>query len=213
MNLDAFLDNTADGVCSIGPAGKILNWNRAAEEILGYKQADVVGKQCNEIVAGRDPAGNLFCCGFCTVRLQAKMGEPIRHFEMSTKTNDGTPVWLDVSSLSVPANGDSPPTVVHLFRDVTRSHELESLVRQKLEPVASGNGHEPLRERPELPADLTAREQQVLRLMAQGMTTTALAESLFISRTTVRNHVQNILGKLDVHSRLEAVAYANRCGV
>ena len=43
-----------------------------------------------------------------------------------------------------------------------------------------------------------------------GATTTTIAEKLFISPTTVRNHIQNIFSKLQVHTRLEAVAYVNR---
>jgi two-component system nitrate/nitrite response regulator NarL len=50
----------------------------------------------------------------------------------------------------------------------------------------------------------------VLRLVASGAGTPAMAEGLGVSRATVRNHVQNILGKLGVHSRLEAAAYATR---
>jgi DNA-binding NarL/FixJ family response regulator len=57
--------------------------------------------------------------------------------------------------------------------------------------------------------ELTRRELQVVTLMRTGATTAAIAEQLFISKTTVRNHIQNIFSKLKVHSRLEAVAYVN----
>jgi DNA-binding NarL/FixJ family response regulator len=57
---------------------------------------------------------------------------------------------------------------------------------------------------------LTRRELEVLRLLATGVNTKGAAEKLHVSPATVRNHVQNIFGKLGVHSRLEAVAYANR---
>jgi DNA-binding NarL/FixJ family response regulator len=46
--------------------------------------------------------------------------------------------------------------------------------------------------------------------MADGLSTSAAAERLHVSRATIRNHVQNILTKLDVHSRLEAVAFATK---
>ncbi|WP_337288724.1 LuxR C-terminal-related transcriptional regulator [Candidatus Methylomirabilis sp.] len=58
--------------------------------------------------------------------------------------------------------------------------------------------------------DLTRRELQIVTLMRTGATTAAIAEQLFISKTTVRNHIQNIFSKLKVHSRLEAVAYVNQ---
>ena len=49
-----------------------------------------------------------------------------------------------------------------------------------------------------------------MRLIASGANTRAMAQRLHVSPTTVRNHVQHILGKLGVHSRLEVVAYATR---
>jgi DNA-binding NarL/FixJ family response regulator len=57
---------------------------------------------------------------------------------------------------------------------------------------------------------LTEREREVLRLLAQGLRTEAIAERLYISARTVQTHVQRILTKLGVHSRLEAVAIAAR---
>ena len=57
---------------------------------------------------------------------------------------------------------------------------------------------------------LTAREMQVLRLMAQSKSNKEIAGALFISENTVKNHVRNILEKLHLHSRMEAVTYAWR---
>lgn len=60
---------------------------------------------------------------------------------------------------------------------------------------------------------LTARELEVLRLLAAGTSTVASSELLGISPATLRAHVQAILRKLDAHSRLEAVAEAARMGL
>jgi DNA-binding NarL/FixJ family response regulator len=57
---------------------------------------------------------------------------------------------------------------------------------------------------------LTRRELEILRMIATGVSTRAAADKLHVSPATVRNHVQNILGKLGAHSRLEAVAMATR---
>jgi two-component system NarL family response regulator len=66
-------------------------------------------------------------------------------------------------------------------------------------------------EREELPPPgLTGREMQVLQLMAQSKSNKDIAASLFISENTVKNHVRNILEKLHLHSRMEAVTYAWR---
>ncbi len=57
---------------------------------------------------------------------------------------------------------------------------------------------------------LTGREIEVLQLVAQGYTSREIGERLFISENTVKNHVRNILDKLGLHSRNEAVLYALR---
>jgi two-component system response regulator DevR len=61
--------------------------------------------------------------------------------------------------------------------------------------------------------ELTGRELEVLELLAEGTPNHELAARMGISRNTVRNHVQNLLTKLGVHSRLEAVALATREGL
>ena len=57
---------------------------------------------------------------------------------------------------------------------------------------------------------LTDRELEVLKLVAQGLNNREIAKRLFISENTVKNHVRNILEKLQLHSRMEAVMYAVR---
>ena len=57
---------------------------------------------------------------------------------------------------------------------------------------------------------LTERELEVLRLVAKGMNNREIAKQLFISENTVKNHVRNLLEKLQLHSRMEAVMYAVR---
>ena len=65
--------------------------------------------------------------------------------------------------------------------------------------------------RPEVAAPrLTERELEVLRLVAQGLNNREIASRLFITENTVKNHVRNILEKLQMHSRMEAVMYAVR---
>jgi DNA-binding NarL/FixJ family response regulator len=81
---------------------------------------------------------------------------------------------------------------------VIRSDEFTSLLGQ-------------FRKTPEQKTQLlTHRELEVLQLLGRGRSTEKIADELFISVNTVRNHVANILGKLSVHSKLEAVAIAAR---
>ena len=64
-----------------------------------------------------------------------------------------------------------------------------------------------------LGANLTNRERAVLELLRAGASTPSIAATEFVSVNTVRNHVHNILTKLNAHSKLEAVAIATREGV
>jgi DNA-binding NarL/FixJ family response regulator len=60
---------------------------------------------------------------------------------------------------------------------------------------------------------LTRREQEIMVLLAQGLSNKQIAQKLFISPKTVENHRANILRKLDLHSTLELVRYAARLGI
>ncbi len=60
---------------------------------------------------------------------------------------------------------------------------------------------------------LTPREQEVMRLLAEGLSSKKVAEKLFISPKTVENHRTNIMHKLDLHSTVELVRYAARLGL
>lgn len=62
-------------------------------------------------------------------------------------------------------------------------------------------------------ATLTPREQEVMRLLAEGLSSKAVAEKLFISPKTVENHRANIMNKLGLHSAIELVRYAAKLGL
>jgi DNA-binding NarL/FixJ family response regulator len=66
---------------------------------------------------------------------------------------------------------------------------------------------------PSFGTDLTAREREVLGMLARGTSTDEITQMLVLSPHTVRNHIRSVLTKLDAHSRLEAVAIAVRAGL
>ena len=140
------------------------------------------------------------------VRTQPRRCEPVHHLALMTKRRAGDPVWLDISPVVFGEAADAPAAWILLFRDVASSHEIESILREKSTTQA------PRLDRPS-PGRLTVRELQILRFMKEGATTETLADRLCISPATVQNHVHNIFRKLDVHSRLEAVALAYRYGL
>jgi PAS domain S-box-containing protein len=201
--LEPALARAGDGAFVIDGQGRIVSWNRAAGQILGYTAREAVGRACCDVFAGHDTEGNRVCYPGCRVMTLVRLDEPVRHFDMRVHTKTGRPVWLNMSILPT-TSATGQPLTVHLFRDVTASRELLTLIQDRLTPRPS-------------PADASApagalsrRELEVLRLMTQGLNTAGIAERLRVSRATVRNHAQNIFGKLAVHSRLEAVAFATR---
>lgn len=68
-------------------------------------------------------------------------------------------------------------------------------------------------ERDDDDAGLSARELEVLQLLADAKTTTDISETLHLSEHTVRNHLKQVFTKLDAHSQLEAVVFAARRGL
>lgn len=206
MNVDGLqpmLDRAGDGAFVIGADGRIALWNRAAERILGYTARDVLGRPCCDVFVGMDGSGNRLCYRGCHVMNLVHVGEPVQSFDMRTRAKNGRAVWLNISILSAAGKPDRAYTV-HLFRDVTATKELLTLVHERLAGLPAGNA-------PGSPgASLSRRELEVLRLMAEGVSTSVAAERLHVSRATIRNHIQNIFEKLGVHSRLEAVAFATK---
>jgi len=201
--LDLF-SRTADGVMAVDPECRIILWNRSAEWILGRSAAEVLGRGCHDVFCGRDEHGNLFCHPDCSVLVMARRDEFARPYDLVTRAKDGTERRLNISTVLVPSPRGN--IVVHLFRKVTDAVRHPRLPETRLEgpggaSVASPSAH------PQAPP-LTPREHEVLRLLARGESTPAIARRLFISAATVRNHAQNILTKLGAHSRLEAVALA-----
>lgn len=106
---------------------------------------------------------------------------------------------------------------------LTKDQALGDLVRA-ITAVAAGEGWLPQSLLPRLfprlqragqgaGPHLTARETEVLERAAEGLSTAAIADTLYLSVNTVRNHMQNAISKLGAHSRLEAVAVAVREGI
>jgi PAS domain S-box-containing protein len=212
------LDIAADGAYVIDEDQRIVYWNGVAEEILGYTSEEVLGQVCYEIIGGLDDKGRSICRYHCHVATTAVTGSPVTSYETCARTKSGQIRWIEVSILTFAASDDATSLVVHLFRDASEKKQSERFARQVLDAVklleeaeAVQPGTAELAEAPAI--DLTDREREVLSLLAQGLNTRHIAESLSISPSTTRNHIQNILHKLNVHSRLEAVTYAFEHGL
>lgn len=89
----------------------------------------------------------------------------------------------------------------------------ESLIRRGLGPVVAAGISKAEQEVRLLADHLTRREWEVLTMLVQGLQGADIAEKLSVSRNTARSHIQSILTKFQVHSRLEAASLAIRHGL
>ena len=103
----------------------------------------------------------------------------------------------------------SPDELVRAIRQVHRGEPSlhPTIARKLLQEVAHPAELQPA------PEALTAREMEVLRLIAQGLSNQEIADRLVVSEPTVRAHVSRILGKLHLASRTQAALYAVREGL
>jgi DNA-binding NarL/FixJ family response regulator len=96
---------------------------------------------------------------------------------------------------------------------VIQGAAISELIKDVAAPSkAERAGEQPARAGPEA-ARLTAREQEVLRLMGEGLDPNAIAERLVLSVYTARGHVKNVMMKLGAHTQLEAVVLATKSGL
>lgn len=152
--------------------------NPAAAEALGYRAEELVGKSVEELITSPPPA---------------QRDKEWRHLLQTGEQSgvhtyrrpDGSQVEIDFAIRRVRVKQRT------LFVSVVLPH-LSALIH------TSGEEVEPL----------TVRERGVVALIARGLTTSRIAEQLFISPETVRTHVGNAMAKLDVHTRAELVAIA-----
>ncbi len=205
------MSRSDDGVFALDANQTVTFWNQASENITGISARNAVGRCCHEVMKGHDLAGRPLCKCDCPVSALAKGGPPPSALPMRIERSDGQMVQLKVSTLLVPSRSEGEWSIVHVMRHGRDRQPAALPVRdstqeQQCEPEGAGCAHA-------VPAGaclLTGRERDVLRLLAHGHATEIIADRMSLSQATVRNHIQRLMAKLDVHSRVEAVAYAHR---
>jgi PAS domain S-box-containing protein len=221
------LCNTGDGVFIVDADRRIIRWNKGVESILRYSEEEVLNRNCFQVISGRTSPDKAFCSQNCRIHNALLKGVLQKNFDLSAQAGDGERLWLNVTTVSSPYA--SAPLIVHIVRDVTRekntylalerfltdldpasrrSDEISEGTSQRKHPMAG------LYTKHGKPAVLlSGREIEVLTLLAEGLSTKNLAQKLDISHFTARNHIQNILVKLNLHSKAQAVSYAFRQGI
>ena len=224
---------------AVNASQQIVAWNDEAERLLGYRAEAVLGYHCYEVLAS-EHEGNCGACHYrCVALAKAPRARANPVVESPVATHGGATRWISFSTLTAHTVGGQL-RIIHLLRDVTEHHRFtETMSRilphperssapaaQPPAPVAGAelsahndegeasspaDSSSPRNNRGAGPrATLTPRELEVLRLLACGLATDEIAKSLSISRVTARNHVNKLIDKMGVNSRLQAVVMASK---
>ncbi len=194
-------------------AGRVVLWNAGAEKLLERPASTALGRLCHEVLGGRDIFGNLFCDEDCAVRAMCRKGEAVHPFELVVSSPRPARAF-HVSILRLPGTPPDEDLIVHLLQPLDREGRL-GRETQLLNPGRGDPASMPPLDSTgagDFAAALTQRERVVLERIAEGLQNKEIAEKLEISVATVRNHVHNLLDKLGVHSKLEAISMAYRAG-
>jgi len=210
------LTSTTIAAFASDESARITVWNQAAEALLGHEAKRVVGKRCFDVMRGRDLFGNRFCGENCAVRKMQRHGEPIHPYEFKVMNRSGELVKAKCSVIIAPNVRPRCFNLIHLIELLGPAPEigLDELARRcgAIPGFPSTSG-----KRKKVKADpirkLTPREIEVLRLMAGGTSTKDIARALGIQASTVNNHIQHILDKLEAHTKLQAVYAAHQRGL
>ena len=204
---------TVDGVFAVDRKQRIIFWDPGCEELFDRSSEWVLGRPCNEVICGKDRVnGDDFCKPDCPVIRLAEGANAPNHFHIKTTDGEGKAVTMAVNIVLVPSPCKKKWIVTHLLHRFDNQDVLTAidsvLCRHKQTKSASlatsigQNSHAAER--------LSTREKEVLQLMSEGLNSSNIARRFGISHVTIRNHIQHIQNKLNVHSQAEAVAYAYR---
>lgn len=158
---------------------RILCWNAGAEGLTGIRAEEAVGRECWEVVAGRDDDGNLVCHRGCSRARLVREGRCVAPAVFNARTREG---HRRLSFETVTARSEGGPLYLHLL------HEAPATASP---PPPGGPAPQ-----------LTPRQREILGLLAQGEPVKAIARKLCLTEATVRNHVRLLLLALGAHSQL-----------
>ncbi|MDD5388031.1 MAG: helix-turn-helix transcriptional regulator [Gallionellaceae bacterium] len=203
------MSRSVDGVFTLDARQTVTFWNQACENITGIPATRALGRCCHEVMKGHDLKGKPLCKSDCPVSALTKGGPPPSALPMRIERSDGQKVQLKVSTMLVPSASQGEWSIVHIMRH-GRDSQSAGLRQEQARPMETIEPAHCQHQVPHGACLLTSREREVLRLIAQGIKTEIISEQLHLSPTTVRNHIQRLMAKLGVHSRVEAAAYAHR---
>jgi PAS domain S-box-containing protein len=126
--------NTGSGVWAVDASQRIVFWNRAAEELLGFTADQAQGRLCYQLLAGQDTQGQPFCQAECHRIQRARQHDPVQGFEMLVRGQDGkfSRIGVNIVVIPVGAQDDTPGALVHIFRPIGKTPAMLPLLRIQL---------------------------------------------------------------------------------
>lgn len=211
--LAELLEGTTDAAFTVDLQGEIRTWNKAAEDLFGYRASNVIGQACATLVKGRMDGRTPVCCQTCDVLECVRAGREVSNFDLEISTRTRRRVWVNVSLLVTSDEHTKRRLVIHLMRDIGRRKKAEQLTNEMIQVARSlvGNGEQTGEPPPIVP--LTSQEKKILTLLVAGKATKEMAGELQINVSTLRNHISHINQKLHTRNRTEAVMKALKRGI
>ncbi|HEX6679327.1 MAG TPA: LuxR C-terminal-related transcriptional regulator [Gaiellaceae bacterium] len=176
---------SGDALMGFGPDLRVDTWNDELESVTGIPAAEAIGRPCWEVLGGLDERGAVICHPGCSAARLAREGWPVPSRRILIRSGEGRKL-VTMSTIAA-VNENRSPVGLHLFRPTP---DTESA--------------------PAPASRLTARQQEVLELIAEGTPAKVIATRLGVAEVTIRNHIRAILLQLGCHSQLEALAEARR---
>jgi len=126
--------NTGSGVWAVDASQRVVFWNRAAEELLGFTPDQALGRLCYQLLTGQNTQGQPFCQAECHRIQRARQHDPVQGFEMLVRGQDGELSRIGVSIVAIPvgAQDNTPAALVHIFRPIGKAPAMLPLLRIQL---------------------------------------------------------------------------------
>lgn len=204
--LEAF-ENSLLPVFAVDAEGVVRYCNPAAADLDGSEPAECIGRPCWRFARFRTCDGGAFCGRDCPVLQDARSGRVPEGIPIQYARPARTPRWFQLLSFIVPPPRDGRWAVLHMLEparveQITACGTMAKLWREPREAQNAMPSPAQVDARLGL---LTVREREVLDALAGGLEVARIAERLFISELTVRNHIQHILQRLHLHRQVDAI--------
>jgi PAS domain S-box-containing protein len=215
-NVPTIVENASRAAIAVDSENKIVNWNAASVELVGFAADEVVGRNLQQVIQARDVHGNRLSSDHSALHEMVRIGDTPKSFEIAIITATGKMIRVAVTVVVVLGPEPTDYHLVYLMTQMHRRRRADEAIDRLLAqtsipgvtvPGSSGPSGADQRGTSQQP-HLTRRQLEVLLLLAEGKRSREIAEELCISVHTVRTHIQGILRTLGAANRLEAVSRA-----